>query len=272
MSAELPRPIGFLSDFGYADEFVAVCHAVIRTVDHRIDVIDVTHGIEAGDLRRGAMALSAFAAYSPATVLLAVVDPGVGGDRRALALRAGDHNLVGPDNGLLMLAADRLGGVDEAVEISDSPVRLKPASNTFHGRDIFSPVAAHLAAGAAPSDVGEPLDASGLVRIDLPVAEISEEEIVCHVLISDHYGNLTLNLDGTVLEESFLGRVDGVRVRTAAGPARMRVCRTFAEAAEDEAVLYTDSSGSLAMAVNHGSAAERLGLVPDDEIKLAPMP
>ena len=119
---------------------------------------------------------------------------------------------------------------------------------------------------------GEPLDASGLVRIDLPVAEISEEEIVCHVLISDHYGNLTLNLDGTVLEESFLGRVDGVRVRTAAGPARMRVCRTFAEAAEDEAVLYTDSSGSLAMAVNHGSAAERLGLVPDDEIKLAPMP
>ena len=122
------------------------------------------------------------------------------------------------------------------------------------------------------ADLGEPIDASGLVRIDLPIAEISEEEIVCHVLISDHYGNLTLNLDGTVLKESFLGRVDGVRVRTAAGPARMRVCRTFAEAIEDEAVLYTDSSGSLAMAVNHGSAAERLGLVPDDEIKLAPMP
>ena len=92
------------------------------------------------------------------------------------------------------------------------------------------------------------------------------------VMRAGQYGSLTLNLDGNVLKESFLGRVDGVRVRTAAGPARMRVCRTFAEAIEDEAVLYTDSSGSLAMAVNHGSAAERLGLVPDDEIKLAPMP
>ena len=168
--------ISFLSDYGNEDEFVGVCHAVIARRCPEARVIDLDHAIPRHDVLAGALTLAASVRFLPAGVVLAVVDPGVGGERRALALRSveGEQLFVGPDNGLLMAAVERLGGVAEAVEISDSGERLEPTSETFHGRDVFAPVAGALAAGETLAGVGEPVPAEGIVRLELPRARRDE--------------------------------------------------------------------------------------------------
>src|SRR3954470_3479265 len=169
----------FLSDYGLLDEFVGVCHGVVARIAPEVRVIDVTHGIARHDIRTGALVLRGALPYMPAGVHLAVVDPEVGGRRRAVALRcADDHRLlVGPDNGLLSLAAARFGGAVEAVDIGRSSLRLQPLSATSPGRDIFAPVAAALAAGAALADAGDPLDPDELVTLDMPLAR-SEDGVL----------------------------------------------------------------------------------------------
>src|SRR5579862_4926258 len=155
----MPPLITFLSDFGLTDDFVGTCHGVIAGIAPDVRVIDITHGIRPGHVLQGALVLANTLAYMPAGIHLAVVDPGVGGGRRALALRDGEGRLhVGPDNGLLLLAADRLGGVVEARELANPDYSLQPVSRTFHGRDLFAPAAAHLAAGVALDELGPPLD------------------------------------------------------------------------------------------------------------------
>ena len=168
--------ITFLSDYGQLDEFVGVCHGVMARRCPSARVIDLTHSIPRHDVRSGAIVLRSALPFLPAGVHLAVVDPGVSAvgrhARRGVAIRTVDHDhlLVGPDNGLLMPAAERLGGVAEAVDIGESPERLQPVSRTFHGRDIFAPVAAALAAGEPLDAVGEPLPVAELRRIGLPSA------------------------------------------------------------------------------------------------------
>src|ERR671915_1654673 len=159
------RPITFLSDYGLADEFVGVVHGVIARLCPEARVIDIVHGIPRQDVRAGSAVLARALPYLPAGVHLAVVDPEVGARRRAVALRTveEDRLLVGPDNGLLIPAAERFGGVAEAVEISSSPWRLEPVSATFHGRDVFAPVAARLACGAPLAEAGTPLEVGELV-------------------------------------------------------------------------------------------------------------
>ena len=156
----MAAPITFLSDYGHADDFVGVCHGVIARIVPEARVIDVTHGVARHDVRSGALILRRALPFFPPGVHLAVVDPQVGSERRAIALRTADEDrlLVGPDNGLLALAARRFGGAVEAVDIGRSQLRLEPASATFHGRDIFAPVAAHLAGGCALAAAGEPVD------------------------------------------------------------------------------------------------------------------
>ncbi len=161
--------ITFLSDYGLEDDFVGVCHGVIATICPDARVIDITHGVGRHDIRGGAAILEEALPFFPVGVHLAVVDPDVGAERRAVALRlADDRMLVGPDNGLLSLAAVRCGGVIEAVDIAHSRFRLEPVSATFHGRDIFAPVAARLAAGVALAQVGEPCDPDRLVKVEVP--------------------------------------------------------------------------------------------------------
>src|SRR5436309_1170991 len=158
--------ITFLSDYGLEDDFVGICHGVIASICRAARVIDLTHGVPRHDVRAGAVLLRGALSYVPLGVHLAVVDPDVGAERRAVAIRAGDGRLmVGPDNGLLWLAAEQAGGVIEAADIAHSRHGLEPVSATFHGRDIFAPVAAHLAAGVALADVGQPIDPDDLVRI-----------------------------------------------------------------------------------------------------------
>jgi S-adenosyl-L-methionine hydrolase (adenosine-forming) len=268
------RPITFLSDYGYDDEFAGVCRAVIARIAPDARVIDVSHGIGRHDVRHGALVLAAALPYAPAGVHLAVVDPAVGSPRRALAVRvaADDRVLVGPDNGLLAPAIERLGGAVEAADVSLSRFRLAPVSATFHGRDVFAPVAANLALGAALADAGEAVDAGGLARLELTSARIEPgPTILAHVARADRFGNLILDLGEGELPASGLGLGRRLAVDAGDDDEQALYARTFADAATDELVLLLDSSGSLALAVNRGSAAERLGLAAGDEVRLRPL-
>src|SRR5579884_2358138 len=191
----MPLPLTFLSDFGLQDDFVGTCHGVIAGIAPGTRVIDVTHGVRPGHVLQGALVLANTLPYMPAGVHLAVVDPGVGSGRRALALRDREGRLhVGPDNGLLLPAAERFGGVDAVHELANPRYSLQPVSRTFHGRDLFAPAAAHLAAGLALGELGPPLDPQELVRLEIPVAEVGRSRIRATVLIVDRFGNAALNL------------------------------------------------------------------------------
>jgi hypothetical protein len=255
------RPILFLSDFGYEDEFAGACRAVIARLEPAARVVDLTHGIPPGDVRRGALALEAVAYRAGPAVYLAVVDPGVGTERRGVALRAGESFLVGPDNGLLTLAARRLGGVAQVVDVSETALRLEPAARTFHGRDLFAPVAAHLAAGRPLESAGEPFDPSELVELELPRPELAQGEVRAHVLYADRYGNLVLDVRAGELAFG-----EAVSVEAGGATHGAQFAPTFGAVGEGELALYDDSSGWLALAVNRGSAAELLGAGRDDEV------
>lgn len=267
-------PVIFLSDFGAADEFAGVCRAVIARLAPGAAVIDLTHGIAPADVRRGALALAAAAAYAPSpAVWLGVVDPGVGTERRAVAIRAGDGYLVGPDNGLLSLVIEALGGADQAVEISRTPVRLEPTSNTFHGRDVFAPVAATLARGGPLDELGEPLDPASLSTLELPRAKAEPGRLTAHVLYADVYGNLVLDAIADDLAGAGLGGIAAVSISTKLGSHPARRGATFSDARGGPGpgpalVLYDDSVGRIGLAVDRGSAAAALGLARDEELTI----
>jgi S-adenosyl-L-methionine hydrolase (adenosine-forming) len=267
------RPITFLSDYGYEDEFAGVCRAVIAGVAPGAEVIDITHGIARAAVRQGAVVLANSLPFAPAGVHLAVVDPGVGTDRRPVAVRVGDRDrlLVGPDNGLLALAIERLGGAREAVDLTLSPFRLEPVSATFHGRDVFAPVAARLAAGAPLADAGEAVPARSLSAIALPEPRIYPERMIAHAIHADRFGNVALNVAHEQLAEGPLRLGRQLEVETPAGRFEAVFARAFADVEPGRLLVYEDSSRSLSLAVNRGSAAERLEVGPDDEVVLRPV-
>jgi S-adenosyl-L-methionine hydrolase (adenosine-forming) len=240
--------ITFLSDYGPGDEYVGVVHGVIAGIAPAARIIDLGHGVPPQDVRTGARRLARALPFVPAGVHLAVVDPGVGGPRRAVALRAEARWLVGPDNGLLLDAAARFGGVERAFDIGESPWRLEPVSATFHGRDIFAPVAAHLALGDEPS---LEIDPAGLVRLE-PLAATPGAAIVLEV---DSFGNLRLDAPAGIESASVQGHA-------------VVAARTFGDVEPGALLLYTASDGSPALAVNGGSAAALLGVRAGDEIRL----
>ncbi|HEY2438646.1 MAG TPA: SAM-dependent chlorinase/fluorinase [Solirubrobacteraceae bacterium] len=264
--------ITFLSDYGLADDFVGICHGVIAKSCPSARVIDLTHGIPRHDVRAGAIVLSEALAYLPVGVHLAVVDPDVGARRRAIALRLADGRLlVGPDNGLLSLAAAAGGGVEEAVDIAHSGYRLQPVSATFHGRDIFAPVAAALAAGAAPADVGEPLDPDSIVLLELPQPTRDGDVVVAHVRYIDRFGNIQLDAGHEHVTDSGLKLGRPATIELVDGTSQqVHFVRTFADAGRDELLLYEDAQRRLAIAVRHGDAAALLGLTIDAELRVQP--
>ena len=258
--------ITFLSDYGLTDGFVGVCHGVILSACPEAVVIDVTHGVPRGDVRAGALILSGAMPYLPVGVHLAVVDPGVGSDRRAVALRTLDgRRFVGPDNGLLSLCFEAAGGVVEAVDIGRSPFALEPVSATFHGRDIFAPVAGRLAGGVSLGEVGEPCDPEGLVRLEMPRPSVEDGVLVAHATYLDRFGNVQLDAEALALQP---GKSVAISVRGESWPGVYG--RTFADAPVGDLIVYEDSDGRLAVAVNQGSAVERLGISVGDELRIAP--
>jgi len=260
--------VTFLTDYGLRDDFAGVCHGVIARIAPRARILDITHGIARHDVRSGALVLRRAVPFMPAGVHLAVVDPQVGGKRRALALRCAqeDRLLVGPDNGLLAPLAERLGGVVEAVDIGGSPLRLEPLSASFHGRDVFAPVAAHLASGTPLADCGEPFDPAQLVALELPHARIERGAVVAHVLTADHYGNVALDVAHDELAVSGL-RLGG---EVAVNGQRALYAATFGDVPPGGLLLYEDGYGVLSLAVNRGSALQALGLELDAEVKIEP--
>jgi len=262
-------PITFLSDYGYRDEFAGVCHGVIERIAPGATVIDLTHGIPPQDVRAGAFVLRNALPYVPSGVHLAVVDPGVGTVRRALALRCADGRLfVGPDNGLLWPAAERCGGVEAAVDIAESRYRLEPVSATFHGRDVFAPVAAQLALGTPLEQVGTELEPERIRTCELPSASVVPGEVSVHVLAVDRFGNLQLALERSGLEGAGFGPGDQVEVEAPGGNVRATVATTFADVEEREAVVFEDASGMIAVALNGADAAAALGAGADAELTL----
>jgi S-adenosyl-L-methionine hydrolase (adenosine-forming) len=266
----MARPITFLSDYGLTDEFVGVVHGVIARLCPEARVVDLSHGVPRQDVRAGAATLARALSYLPAGVHLAVVDPEVGARRRAVALRTTDDDrlLVGPDNGLLLSAAERFGGVAEAVEISASPWRLEPVSATFHGRDVFAPVAARLACGAALAEAGAPLEPAELVALETTQPRQEAGALVAHVIASDTYGNAVLDATHEDLLASGLRLGEPLAVRAGARRVRGVVARTFSDVDAGALLLYEDSGGSLALAISGGDAAALLGLRPGDEVRL----
>jgi S-adenosylmethionine hydrolase len=264
--------ITFLTDYGLDDHFVGVCHGVIARICPGAQVINVTHGIARHDVRAGALALEASVPFMPVGVHLAVVDPEVGGQRRGVALASPDgRRFVGPDNGLLLAAAERCGGVAEAVEISSSPFRLEPVSATFHGRDVFAPVAAHLAAGAALDEAGTPYDPESLIRLDLPRARTEAGVIVAHAVYVDRFGNVGLNVTHEELGEAGLKLGHVVRLECSGMSHLAQYARTFADVAAGELLVYEDAEQRLAIALSSGDAASELGLIAGDELRVAPV-
>jgi hypothetical protein len=260
-----------LTDYGHADEFVGVCHAVARGIlPPDVAIVDLSHGVPRHDVRHGALTLRNALPYAPVGVHVAVVDPQVGTERRAVAVRCDDGRvLVGPDNGLLSLAWERSGGPVEAIDVSRSQHRLEPLSATFHGRDLFVPVAAHLAAGAELRDAGEPLALEELELLSLPRPRLEDGAALAHALLIDGYGNVSLDL--THEHMLAIGLTIGTRAEVTRGDrtAAATVVQTFADVPAGEMLVYEDAWGAVALAVNRGDAAAALAVTRDAEVRLA---
>ena len=263
--------VSLLTDYGHEDEFVGVCHAVIRRIAPDAPIVDLTHGIARYGVREGAIVLRNSLPYIPVGVHVGIVDPQVGTERRGVAVRTGDgRTLVGPDNGLLSLAWEACGGAIEAVDISRSPHRLEPVSATFHGRDIFAPVAAHLAAGAELADAGQHVEPDELQLLALPEPKVSEGEVFAHVLLVDRFGNASLDVAHADLAGSGLTLGSPVEIEVGGERFIAMFVQTFADVRAGDVILYEDSYRMLAIAVNRGDAAAALKLTPDATVVLRP--
>ncbi|MBV9163625.1 MAG: SAM-dependent chlorinase/fluorinase [Pseudonocardiales bacterium] len=262
--------ISLCTDYGYTDGFVAACRGVIARIAPQARVLDVTHAIGPGDVRHGSIVLADTLPWLPPAVHVAVVDPGVGTARRGVALLSGDAVLVGPDNGLLVPAARALGGVRAAYELVEPSYRLPTVSATFHGRDVFAPVAAHVARGVPPDSLGPALDPASLRTLPTPMCQLDGARIRVEVLSVDHFGNVALAAGTAELVAIGLRAGESATLRWPTGAQPMVVGRTFADVTEGELVLLVDSAGHLAVARHGGSAAGCTGLRPGTVVELIP--
>jgi S-adenosyl-L-methionine hydrolase (adenosine-forming) len=261
--------VTFLTDFGLQDDFVGTCHGVIARIAPDARVIDVTHGIPPQAVLQGALVLAHTMPYLPLGVHLAVVDPGVGSERRAIAIRTVDGRFfVGPDNGLLVLAADELG-IAAAHELSDARYRLPDVSHTFHARDVFAPAAAHIAVGVPLEELGPRIDPDELVRIPVPEPQVGRTQLSTEVLVIDRFGNVSTNARRSHIEGLGVQNGDRVEIRLTLDRYYATVAETFADAGAGELLLYEDSYGLMTLAISNGDAAGLTGVRTGDEIRIA---
>ncbi|MDZ7679331.1 MAG: SAM-dependent chlorinase/fluorinase [Acidimicrobiales bacterium] len=261
--------ISFLSDYGTVDEFVGVVHSVVRSISPEVRVIDITHQVPPHDVRAGALTLARAAQYLAPGVVVAVVDPGVGTDRRAIAVEVGDGDsvLVGPDNGLLAPAVAMVGGATRAFALDNPAYHLPAPGATFDGRDVFAPVAAHLCTGVPIDEVGTEVDPNGLRPTMIPVTQLDGDVLSAEALWIDQFGNVQLNVDPDEIAE--FGDVVALDI----GGRRRSASRvdSYAELRTGEVGLLIDSYGLLAVVANQASAADELSVTSGDEVALSPL-
>lgn len=264
------RPVTFLSDFGYDDEFVAVCKGVVLQAVPDANIVDVTHAIAPGDVRGGALALLRALPYFPVGVHLAVVDPGVGTDRKAIALSTADgRHFVGPDNGLLSPVVAIFGGAVEAVVLEPEGWGLGEPSATFWGRDVFAPATAVIAGGESMFELGSRIDPAELTPLLIPLAQVADGEAHGVVLWIDRFGNVQTNITPEVLAEAGAGPGGSLTLHHGSRRDRMPFVRTFADVDPGRLLAFIDSTGQVAIAVNGGSAAAELGLAAGAPVRVA---
>lgn len=250
-------PISFLSDFGHADEFVGVVHGVVARIAPEVRVIDVTHGVPRGDVRAGALALLRAIQYLPGGVALAVVDPGVGTQRRGIAARTEWGFFVGPDNGLLAPAVAMVGGADAIVALENPELRLPAEGATFDGRDLFGPAAAVLASGQAGfEDLGPPVGEESVTPLMIPLVDVAPGVVVGRVLWVDHFGNAQTNISPDDLATAGLAKGDDLILRIGAMEFAIGWVDAYGDVPIGEGLLHVDSYGQMAVAVHDGRADE----------------
>jgi S-adenosyl-L-methionine hydrolase (adenosine-forming) len=253
--------ISLTTDYGQSDGFAAACHGVIARLAPAVRIIDVTHEVPPGEVARGATVLAQTVPHLPPGVHVAVVDPGVGTARRGVALEMPGGLLVGPDNGLLPAAAAVLGGIRRAVELTNDGWFARPVSPTFHGRDIFAPVAARLALGHDLGDAGSTVDPDTLVRLPEPVVATGDGWLEAEVLTVDRFGNVQLAATAEALA--------GLGVSLSVGGMRAVRAMTFGEGTPGQLVVYVDSAGRVAVAINGGRAVVALAVTPGDVLRIS---
>jgi hypothetical protein len=262
--------ITFLSDYGLEDEFVGVCRGVLKRFAPNVEIIDIAHGIPPQDVAAGATVLAQAVRYMPPAVHLAIVDPGVGTMRRAVVIgTATGPPLIGPDNGLLSLAVDALGGATQAFEIKNEELFLEAPSRTFHGRDIFAPIAARLALGMPPEEVGPPLPVEQLLRIEIPAAKVDDDHIHARIVQIDHFGNLQLNFGRAEIEGIGVLLGDEIEVRIGGRSFKAPYSQAFSEVATGRLLLLEDSHRHLTLAVSMGNARDSLEARRGDAVIIA---
>jgi S-adenosyl-L-methionine hydrolase (adenosine-forming) len=259
--------VSMLTDYGLVDEFVGVVKAVIRDIAPHAQTIDLTHNIRPFDVRAGSLALARCISYVPAGVILAVVDPGVGGSRKSIAIEVADGEgvFVGPDNGLLAPAVAMAGGAGRAVVLTNEEYQLQSHGATFAGRDIFAPVVGHICNGVDLAELGDLIDAEALLPGMVPLSRIEPEGLVGEVLWVDHFGNCQLNIGPDEIADW------GAQVEIVFGESKRVAQRqhTFADVATGAVGLVVDSQGMLALVLDQRSASAELGIGPGDQVTLA---
>jgi len=259
--------ITFLSDFGLCDDFVGTCHGVIKKIAPELEIIDITHGVQRHDILQGAIILANTIPYLPESVILGVVDPGVGGQRKPVAIRsASGQYLVGPDNGLLSLAAEALGGPEAAVELACSTYSLPKVCKTFEGRDLFSPAAAHLARGVELEKLGSPVPVAQLEKVDLPEPVFAGQEVTATAIYVDCFGNVQLHLSREQLELTGATVGDMLQVRHGDENLKVPFVRSFSDVPQEELMVYEDSYFKISFAVNQGDAASVFQITPGNQM------
>ena len=266
------RFVSFLSDYGHTDEFVGVCKSVMLSLAPDLQIVDITHDLPVHDVRAGALTLVRAAQYLPdGGIVLAVVDPGVGTDRRLVAVEVEQGILLGPDNGLLAPAVAILGGAQRVVSLTSTEHQLPAPGPTFAGRDVLAPAAAHLAAGVDPSELGDEVDAAGLVPglVSLPRHD-EGGAIYGEVWWIDRFGNCQLNIDPDELRAHGAEPGGTLEVRFGDQVRSVRWVHTYADAKPSELVLLVDSYGLASLALDRASAAAECALEPASAVTLVP--
>jgi len=266
------RFVSFLSDYGHSDEFVGVCKSVMLSLAPDLQIIDITHDLPVHDVRAGALTLVRAAQYLPdGGIVLAVVDPGVGTDRRLVAVEVEHGILLGPDNGLLAPAVAILGGAQRVVSLTSTEHQLPAPGPTFAGRDVLAPAAANLAAGVDPSELGDEVDAAGLVPglVSLPQHD-EGGAIHGEVWWIDRFGNCQLNVDPDELQAHGAEPGAAIEVRFGEQARSVRWVHTYADAKPSELVLLVDSYGLASLALDRGSAAAECALEPASAVTIVP--